>query len=94
MSDKAPSGWQPIETLPDMEHRPGRMLIRATGWKSDSGAGITFAREWIDAVCTSNVTHLGIRYADIVKIMKDGDMDGIDAITHWMRIPRLPESEP
>ena len=92
--DKAPSGWQPIDTLPEMEKRPGRMIIRVEGWKTHDWGTIMFARVYYDTAGISNETHWGFRQSDLDRIMKDGDMDGIDAITDWHPLPPPKESTP
>ena len=74
--------WQTAETLPDVMSRPGRCIIRVEGWRHHDGA--TWSRQWIDIVHTSSETRWGFRQRDITRIEHDGDMDGIDAITHWM----------
>lgn len=73
--------WMPGDTLPDTMSRPGRCFIRVEGWKEHSG--VTWARVWCDLVHTNNETHWGFRAADIDRMCRDGDMDGIERITHW-----------
>lgn len=78
------SQWLPGETLPSPERRPGRCFIRVEGWSAHDGGPHTWERVHCGMASTSSETHWGFRKSDIYKIMKDGDMDGIDAITHWM----------
>jgi hypothetical protein len=74
--------WRPFEELPEPGNRPGRMFVRVEGWKTHSGA--TWYRMHCDLVCSRIGNRWCIRQEDIDRIMRDGDMDGIDRITHWM----------
>lgn len=74
--------WQPSDTLPDLMERPGRCFIRVEGWAEHSG--VMWHRVWCDLVHTSSETHWGFRRSDMDRIKRDGDMVGIDRITHWM----------
>lgn len=74
--------WQAGNTLPDVMERPGRCFIRIEGAKQHSGA--LWHRSWTDLVHTTSETHWGFRRADMERMIKDGDMDYIERITHWM----------
>ena len=84
--------WMLGETLPEVMSRPGRCFIRIEGAKEHSGA--RWHRTWTDLVNTSSETHWGFRHADMARIMRDGDMDYIERITHWMpaALPPIPEN--
>lgn len=78
--------WLPISERPEFMHCPARQFIRVEGWRTHSGNtwmrtyhGVAFARP----EGALDEMH-GYRREDIERIMKEGDMDGVDEITHWM----------
>lgn len=76
--------WRPGTELPEVSNRPGRCFVRVQGWQAHSGT--TWVRFHCDLVYTSDDNKWGFRQEDIDRIMHDGDMDAIDAITHWMPV--------
>ena len=74
--------WQPGDSLPPTMERPGRCFIRVEGFKEHSG--VTWHRVWCDLVHTNSETGWGFRQSDMNRIFRDGDMDVITKITHWM----------
>lgn len=81
--------WFPVDKISDNELRPSRQFIRVEGWKEHSGA--SFSRSYCGDAYVSLNHHLGYREEDLKKIMKDGDLDGIDKVTHWTFIPTAPK---
>jgi hypothetical protein len=49
-------------------------------------------RVYCGSVCTSAESDWGFSIKDLERIMEDGDMLGIDRITHWMpaQFPSVP----
>lgn len=80
--------WQPISKMKEEETLPGRVFVRVEGWKEHSGC--TWVRTHYDLVYTSN-GHWKIPEHEIKRIMKNGDMDGIDEIYwHICHFPLFP----
>lgn len=73
--------WKSSDELPDWDHRPIRHFIRAQGYKEHSG--MQWGRVWFDVAYIDKKGHLGYRESDIARVMKDGDMDFVEEITHW-----------
>lgn len=82
--------WRPASELPDVMRRPGRCFVRVEGWRFHSGE--KWARVYCGSARTSSETPWGFCAEDIQRLMSDGDMTGIDAITHWMPA-KFPEIE-
>jgi hypothetical protein len=83
MSDTIEMRWLPFDALPPDGERPGRIFVRVEGWRRHSD--ITWYREHCGMARTQNGAGLdAIMDEDRSRIMRDGDMDGIDRITHWM----------
>lgn len=79
------ANWKPTSELPPWDQRPGRHFIRVEGWKQHSGScwhRLHFDVAWIRRDDLPDSV-LGYRREDMDRIMRDGDMDGIDAVTHW-----------
>lgn len=82
--------WIPMTYPVDGEHRAPRQFIRVEGWSNHTGGNITWHRLWCGIAWTRPIGERdelhGYRRQDIEQIMKEGDMDGIDRITHWMPV--------
>lgn len=87
--------WRPIAELPAFDDQPCRQFIIVEGWSMHDGRPHKWARRWADTAYIDKNTRWGYRQSDIDRIMKDGDMDGVDAITHWMpaQFPLFPDEE-
>ena|ERR1700687_3546877 len=90
MSEEITLRWQPISERPDFMEQPGRQFIRVEGWSNHTGGNITWHRTWSGIAWIRPQGHPeemhGYRREDIRRIMKEGDMDGIDEVTHWMPV--------
>jgi hypothetical protein len=82
MSDTIEMRWLPFDSLPPDGERPGRIFVRVEGWRTHHGS--TWYRAYCHIARTQNGAGLdAIMDKDRSRIMRDGDMDGIDRITHW-----------
>lgn len=94
MTDMPAWRWRPFEELPPDGERPGRIFVRVEGWRSHSG--VTWHRVYCHIARTQNGAGLdAIMGDDRARIMVDGDMDGIDRITHWAaaQFPPIPQDD-
>ena len=74
--------WQSTATLPvDFGEWPSRQFILVQGWKAHSG--IIWKRSHWDVSFVRSTDPHHYRAEDMERIRRDGDMDGIDAVTHW-----------
>lgn len=77
--------WLTSAELPPFDERPGRHFVRVEGWKEHSGT--LWPRVWFDVAFIRREDQpdgvRGYRRSDMDRIMRDGDMDVIEAVTHW-----------
>jgi hypothetical protein len=77
--------WLTSAELPPFDKRPARHFIRVEGWKEHSDG--LWHRVWFDVafICREDQpdSMLGYRRSDMERIMRDGDMDCIEVVTHW-----------
>jgi hypothetical protein len=84
------SEWMPIETLPPIGERPGRVFALVQGEKHHSG--VRWHRIEFGIAATWND---GIEEADVRLIEKRGDMDPhTGTVTHWLPINLPPFPQP
>jgi len=80
--------WLPMSEQPEFMHRPHRQFIRVEGWSNHTGDWIVWHRTYCGVAFIRPDGHPeelhGYRREDIERIMKEGDMDGVDEVTHWM----------
>ncbi len=82
-------GWRDVSTLPDREHRPGRMFVVVEGSEFHSG------EEWFRASYgIARTSGDGFNRDDIAAIeAADSMAAGTGRVTHWMplNLPPCPQ---
>jgi hypothetical protein len=87
--------WLPIEKLPQFDYRPFRHIILVEGIAEHSGSTWFRRGHGVADIRKENSPdhYMGYNRNDILKIMKENDIDVITKITHWMpfKITHYPE---
>ena len=72
--------WHEFEAMPP-DQRPGRIFVLVEGWKAHSG--VMWDRRYADLAWTHPKQPFLLRQEDRDRIVRDGGMDGIEAVLMW-----------
>ena len=84
------SEWRPFSEIPEWDHRPGRQFVRLEGYTAHSD--LKWRRLITGDARLDRGGPFGYAQEDIERLMRIGDMEVLEAVTHWMpySLPDIP----